>query len=92
MSPSDNRRIQINMLALAGARSPTKVTERALYESLGSPSKTDASSKERAGSREGASDTSTRTDKALTRTVRSVTSSPLQLRVVKLYYYVENRY
>jgi serine/threonine protein kinase len=73
MGPSDNRRTQIDMLALAGARSPPKVTERAvLYESLGSTTKTDASSKKRAGSREGALDAST--------TVRSATSDPLQLR------------
>jgi hypothetical protein len=81
MGPSDNRRTQIDMLALAGARSPTKVTERAvLYESLGSTPKTDASSKKRAGSREGASDASTGTEKALTRIVKSVPSGPLQLR------------
>jgi hypothetical protein len=69
------------MLALAGAKSPKKVTERAvLYESLGSTPKTDASSKKRAGSREGALDASTRTEKAPSRTVRSATSGPLQLR------------
>jgi hypothetical protein len=69
------------MLALAGAKSPKKVTERAvLYESLGSTPKTDASSKKRAGSRKGALDTSTRTEKAPSRTVRSATSGPLQLR------------
>lgn len=81
MGPSDNRRTQIDMLALARAKSPTKVTERAvLFDSLGSTPKTDASSKKRAGSREDALDVSTRTDKPLSRTVRSATSGPLQLR------------
>jgi hypothetical protein len=81
MGPSDNRRTQIDMLALAGARSPTKVTERAvLYESLGSTPKADTSSKKRAGSQEGASDASTGTEKALTRTVQPAASGPLQLR------------
>jgi serine/threonine protein kinase len=81
MGLSDNRLTQIDMLALAGARSPTKVTERAvLYDSLGSTPKTDASSKKRAGSREGALDASTGTEKASSRTVRSATSGPLQLR------------
>jgi hypothetical protein len=42
--------------------------------------KTDASSKKRAGSREDALDASTRTEKAPSRTVRSATSGPLQLR------------
>jgi serine/threonine protein kinase len=68
------------MLALAGAKSPTKVTERAvLYNSLGSTPKTDATSKKRAGSRENALDASTRTEKAPSMTVRSATSGPLQL-------------
>lgn len=81
MGPSDNRRTQIDMLALAGAKSPTKVTERAvLYNSLGSTPKTDATSKKRAGSRENALDASTRTEKAPSTTVRSATSGPLQLR------------
>jgi len=81
MGPSDNRLTQIDMLALEGAKSPTKVTERAvLYDSLGSTPKTDASSKKRAGSREGTLDTSTGTEKAQSRTVRSATSGPLQLR------------
>ncbi|KAL5331185.1 hypothetical protein ACEPPN_000714 [Leptodophora sp. 'Broadleaf-Isolate-01'] len=63
------------MLAYAGAKSPTKVTERAvLYESLGSTPKTDASSKKRAGSREDALDASTRTEKAPPTTVRSATT------------------
>jgi hypothetical protein len=66
------------MLALAGARSLTKVTERAvLYESLGSTPKTDASSKKRVGSREEASDALTRTKKVASRTVRSATGGPL---------------
>jgi serine/threonine protein kinase len=69
------------MLALAGARSPTKVTERAvLYESLGSTPKTDASGKKRACSREDALDALTRTEKAPSRAARSATSGPLQLR------------
>lgn len=69
------------MLALTRARSPTKVTERAgLYESLGSTSKTDASSKKRAGSQEESSDASTRTERALKRTMKSTTSGPFQLR------------
>ena len=68
------------MLALAGAKSPNKVTERAvLYDSLGS-TKEDALSKKRAGSREGALDASTGTEKVQSRTVRSATSGPLQLR------------
>jgi hypothetical protein len=48
--------------------------------SLGSTPKTDASSKKRAGSREGASDASSGTEKAPSRTVTSATSGPLQLR------------
>jgi hypothetical protein len=81
MGPSDNRHTQIDMFAAAGARSLTKVTERAvLYESLGSTPKTDVSSKKRADSREGASDALTGTEKAASRTVRSATSGPLQVR------------
>jgi hypothetical protein len=76
-----DRRTQIDMLALAGARSPTKVTERAvLYDSRGSTLKTDASSKKRVGSREGALDASTGTEKVPSRTVRTTTGGPLQLR------------
>jgi hypothetical protein len=83
MGPSDNRYTQIDILALAGPRSPTKVTKRTVsYESLGSTPKTDASSKKRAGSREGASDASSGTEKAPLRTVTSATSGPLQLRAV----------
>jgi hypothetical protein len=68
------------MLVLAGARSLTKVTERAiLYELLGSSPKTDASKKKGAGSREGTLNASTGTEQAPTK-VRSATSSPLQLR------------
>jgi hypothetical protein len=81
MGPPDNRRTQIDILALARAKSPTKITDRAvLYESLGSTTKTDTSSKKRAGSREGASDAPTGTEKALTRTVQSAASGPLRLR------------
>jgi hypothetical protein len=79
MGPSDNRRTQIDMLALAEAKSPNKVTERAvLHDSLGSTPKSDASSKKSAGSRD--LDASTGTEKAPSRTVRSATSGPLQLR------------
>jgi hypothetical protein len=54
------------MHALAGAKSPKKDTECAvLYDSLGSTPKMDASSG---------------TEKAPSRTVRSATSGPLQLR------------
>ncbi|KAH6714533.1 kinase-like domain-containing protein [Leptodontidium sp. MPI-SDFR-AT-0119] len=61
------------MLAYAGAKSPTKVTERAvLYESLGLTPKTNASSKKRAGSREDALDASTRTEKAPPTTIYDV--------------------
>jgi hypothetical protein len=81
MGPSNNRCTQINMLTLAGAKSLKKVMERAvLYELLSSTPKTDALSKKRAGSWEGALDALTRTEKALLRTVRSATSGPLQLR------------
>jgi hypothetical protein len=66
------------MLALAGARSPTKVTKRViLCESLGSTPKTDASGKKRAGSREDALDALTKTEKALSRATIFVTSGPL---------------
>jgi len=69
------------MLALAEAKSPKKVTEHAvLFDSLGSTHKTDASSKKTVGSREGASEFSTGTEKASSRTIRSATSGPLQLR------------
>ncbi|KAF4625358.1 hypothetical protein G7Y89_g12808 [Cudoniella acicularis] len=57
MGTSDNRLTKIDILELAGVKSPTKVTERAvLYDSLVSTPKSDASSKKRAGSREGALD------------------------------------
>ena len=69
------------MLALARAKSPTKVTERAvLYDSLSSTPKGNASSKKIAGSREGALDASIRAEKAQSGTVKPTTSSPLQLR------------
>ncbi|KAF8855967.1 kinase-like protein [Acephala macrosclerotiorum] len=81
MGPSDNRRTQIDMLALAGAKSPTKVTERAvLYDSLGSTPKSDASSKTGARSLANKLDATTGTEKAQSRTVKSATSGLLQLR------------
>jgi hypothetical protein len=81
MSPSDNRRTQIDILALAGAKSPTKVTECAvLYDSLGSTPKSDASSKTGAHSLANKSDATTGAEKAQSRTVKSATSGPLQLR------------
>lgn len=69
------------MLPLAGAKSPTKVTERAvLYDSLGSTPKSDASSKTGARSLANKSDAITRDEKVQSRTVKSATSGPLQLR------------
>lgn len=81
MGPSDKRLLtQISVLALAGAKSPNKVTEHAvLFDSLGSTPKTDASTKKTVGSREGASESSTGTEKASSRTIRSAISGPLQL-------------
>ncbi|KAH0562064.1 hypothetical protein GP486_003236 [Trichoglossum hirsutum] len=83
MGPSDNRRTQIDMHVLTGARSPTKVTERAvLYDSLGSTPRTNASSKTRAGLREDVLDALTGTEKVSSKTVRSAMSVPFQLRAV----------
>lgn len=78
MGASDNRLTQIDMLALARARSPTKVTKRdALYESLGSTPKTNALSKKRASSREDALDALTKTKKAPSRAAIFAISGPL---------------
>ena len=69
------------MLTLVGAKSPNKVTERAvLHDSLGSTPKSDASSKKGAGSLVGALDATTGTGKVQSKTVGSAMSGPLQLR------------
>ncbi|KAG0644960.1 hypothetical protein D0Z07_9342 [Hyphodiscus hymeniophilus] len=83
MGPSDRPLTQINMLPLAGTKSPTKVTERAvLFDSLNSRSipKGDALSKKRARPPADTPDATTGRFKAPSRMVRSATSGPLQLR------------
>ena len=83
MGPSDRPLTQIDMLPLAGAKSPTKVTERAvLFDSLNSRStpKGDASSKTATRSLAHTSDAMAGTAKAQSRTVRSAMSGPLRLR------------
>jgi hypothetical protein len=83
MGPSDRPLTQIDMLALAGAKSPTKVTKRAvLFDSLNprSTPKGDASSKKRARSAADTSDVTTRTGKAQPRTIESAMSGLLWLR------------
>lgn len=73
MGSSDNRLTQIDMLALARGKSPTKVTERAvLYDSLRSTPKN--------GSRLLVSDTMPGRVKAQSKTTGAVTSDTLQLR------------
>ena len=83
MGPSDRPLTQINMLALAGAKAPTKVTERAvLLDPLNSrpTPKGDASSKTATRSLVNASDAAIGIGKAQSKTVRSAMGGPLQLR------------
>lgn len=83
MGSSDNRHTQFDLLALAGAKPSTKITERAvLYDSLGSSSipKRDASSKTGARSLADTLDITTETAKAQSSIVRSAVRGPLQLR------------
>jgi hypothetical protein len=69
------------MLALAGAKSSNKVTERAvLFDLLGSTPKSDASSRKGAGSPVGALDATTGKGKVQSKAAKSATSVPLQLR------------
>jgi len=83
MGHPDRPPTQFDMLALAGAKSPTMFTERAvLFDSLNSrpTPKGDASSKTATPSLADTPDAVTRTGKAESRTVRPATSGPLQLR------------
>lgn len=82
ISPSDNRRIQINMLVLVRAKLLKKVIKCAiLYNLFSLTLKTNAISKKRASSREDALYASAGTKKALLRTIKSAISSPLRLKV-----------
>ena len=79
MAPADNRLTQLDLLALARAKLPTQVTERAaLYDPLRSTPNNDVSSKN--GGRPPVSNTTTEMGKTQPRAAGAVTSSSLPLR------------